>query len=164
MVSTNGDVAGNLTTMHWRDKTIAEIAVLQTEIDDLVEEERTIRDKLSRLRSDRDRLRKRLSEPPGDHSLQQISRNDSYIVSCRELSPLIEQWRSRFDREYGIGSRGMLADLSGMTVKTINRIENDYDYVSLVVAERLLIAMGMEEAISTGVVHILNRQGAAVAR
>lgn len=100
------------------------------------------------LNRERTRITKALSDPVGASGMGN-KWGDTLAVPTPQLRQVIINWSNSF----GVGSGRILASRSGISARMIRRIKNDPQYTKFTMyslAERLLIAMGREEAISNG--------------
>ena len=97
-------------------------------------------DYLQRLRRERDRVARQLSEPPTGNGVSSGG-HDNFAVDAAILGEIIREWADKSE-----GNRIVdLSTLSGVNARNIRSIKSGQQkIVTLTVAEKLLDAMGLE--------------------
>lgn len=102
-------------------------------------------------------LEKKLQELDREFSGKRPQRTgEALVVRTAEIAPLIELWLlqqedGRLDRDISLTGLQILSEFSGLNQRRINGIRNtEMKFISLGDADKLLVAMGMEEYLLSG--------------
>lgn len=136
------------------DKQVA----VERELREAEEDFRRAKDRLGRLRSERDRAQRRTYYLQNEVAAV-VNGFDPLVVPAAELRPVVERWT----RTYGHGAQMTLARRTGVDVKTIARIlgrARDHGkltkFFSLRIAEKILIAIDEENALRDGRIRVVS--------
>ena len=127
---------------NWRDRTLNEIARIESEI-------APIEAHLKQLKAERTRLKRVLYDGRTD----ELRGHDNLLVLMGDIRPFIKQWIELYDRQHGgQGGQLMLSVRSTVSTRLIRKIVNGTNngqrFVTLQTADRLLQAANMSHRIS----------------
>lgn len=142
------------TERHYRqlqEERLLRLQEVRKEIVELRREEKYIRDRLDRKRAERKHLMRQVSEPPMGQSISNGSA-DPLAVAASELGRYIEAWRGKRNgnADYTLG---VLSRRTGVSRRRLYSIQKgEQKFVTLAVADRILLALGLNEDVDVQVV------------
>lgn len=134
---------------------LAQKAVVQEKLNVLYVQQTDIKKDIELLQREHERIYKLLADPAGASGLRS-GMNDTLAVPTSDLRKVIQDWIDSF----GEGAVSTLARRSGLSARMIRKIKSPKSigsskFTTYTVAEKLLYAMGREEAVSNGEVAVV---------